>query len=367
MQARRSVQEQLIDLSTESGLASAREGDHALALLWFARTAQLSGGYPEREALSRTRYANWLRHVWTPEGRTEIPGFRQGQDRFRQFAFSPDGNYLLAIASVGGCLVWDRPGGRLIALQGPAAGATAAAWEPRTGLLAVGGQEGSIRLLAPPAFTPVEELSAEGDVAVLAFSGDGRRLAWGGSKGARVWDREAKRYGTPLLPHGGPVATLAFSSDGVMLATSARDLKARVFRADSNHPDPVFPPVPHVPADYGINHGGPERVAPRFAARDQTILTVERIGSLYNLRWRSAATGEILMTSGTQPGHDFLGAFDVSPDGERVAAAWKDGVYRMWDATSRTLLASIPTGASTGARISSSHPIAGCWSRAGTI
>ena len=185
--------------------------------------------------MSRTRYANWLRHVWTPEGKTEVPGFRRGQDRFRQLAFSPDGNYLLAIASVGGCLLWDRPGGRLVPLPGPAAGATAAAWEPKTGLLAVGGRDGSIRLLAPPAFTPVEELSAEGEVAVLAFSRDGRRLAWGGSKGARVWDRQTKQYCTPLLPHGGPVATLAFSSDGVMLATSARDLKARVFRADSDH------------------------------------------------------------------------------------------------------------------------------------
>jgi serine/threonine protein kinase len=61
VQARRDVQQQLIDLSTEAGLAAAREEDHALALLWFARTAQLSSGYHEREELSRTRYANWLR------------------------------------------------------------------------------------------------------------------------------------------------------------------------------------------------------------------------------------------------------------------------------------------------------------------
>ena len=118
VQARRDVQQQLIDLSAESGLTAAREGDHALALLWFARTAQLSGDYPEREELSRIRYANWLRHVWTPEGTLAVPGFRQDQDRFRNFRLSPDGNYLLVIASVGDLLIWDRPNGRLVQLPG---------------------------------------------------------------------------------------------------------------------------------------------------------------------------------------------------------------------------------------------------------
>jgi WD40 repeat protein len=271
-------------------------------LLWFARSAHVSGDYPEREELSRIRYGNWLRHVWTPEGRTEIPGFRQGQDRFRQLAFSPDGNYLVAVASVGDCVLWDRPRGRVIPLTGLAAGAAAAAWEPKSGLLAVGNRDGTIRVLAPPAFTPVEELPSEGDVAVVTFSRDGRRLAWGGGKGARIWDRGTKRYTTPLLPHGGPVMTLAFSSDGAVLSTSARDMRARVFRVTSEKSDPVFPPVPHVPAEYGINHGGPERVAPRFADGDRILLTAEKSGAVYNLRWRSATTGKTLATSERGPG-----------------------------------------------------------------
>ncbi len=342
VQARRGVQQQLIDLSTEAGLAAAREEDHALALLWFARTAQLSSGYPEREELSRTRYANWLRQVWTPEGTTMIPGFRQGQDRFRQLTFSPDGNYLVATASVGDCLLWDRPAGRLVPLTGPAAGA--AAWEPTSGLLALGSRDGTIRLLAPPAFTPVEELPADGDVAVLAFSRDGRRLAWGGAKGARIWDRETKRYSTPLLKHGGPVVTLAFSADGALLATSARDMKARVFRVASEQADPVFPPVPHALAEYAINHGGPERVAPRFAAADRVLLTVERSGTVYNLCWRSAASGEVLTTTDTEVGKEHLGAFDVTPDGSRVAVAWAGGSIRLCDAATRRIVAAIPSG-----------------------
>jgi eukaryotic-like serine/threonine-protein kinase len=343
VQARRDVQQQLIDLSAESGLTAAREGDHSLALLWFARTAQLAGEYPERDELSRIRYGNWLRHVWTPEGTWAVPGFRRDKDQFREFRFSPDGNFLLSVERDGNCLVWDRSGEHLVPLSGPAAHASAAAWEPTAGLLAVGGKDGKVRLLAPPSFQPVEELPAEGDLLSLEFSRDGRRLAWGGDRGARVWDREKRQFLSPLLSHDGPVVTVAFSSDQALLATSSRDGKARVFRALSGSSNPLFTPVPHVLAEYGINHGGPDRVAPRFVADDSTLLTVERSGDLYHLQWRSAETGKVLRTTKTIPGHDFLGAFDVSSTGDRVAVAWADGLVRMLDARTGSILAAVPT------------------------
>ena len=343
VQARRDVQQQLIDLSTESGLAAARDGDHALALLWFARAAQLSRDDPGREALSRIRYANWLRQVWMPEGIFGISGFRHDQDRFRQVSFSSDENYVLASAGAGDRVIWDRVRGRLVPLAGPAARGLAAAWDPKSRLLAVGGQDGKVTLLAPPGFNPVQEIPAEGAVAVVTFSRDGRFIAWGGDTGARIWDREKKAFSSPFLPHGGAVATLAFSADAAMLVTSARDMKARVFDVVSDKSEPLFPPVDHFPADYGINHGGPERVAPRFAAGDQKLLTVVRIGGRYHLQWRSAATGQILGTSEAPPGHDYLSAFDVSPDAERVFVSCNDGIIRMCDARTRAIVASART------------------------
>lgn len=340
--ARRDVQQQLIDLSAQSGLTAAREGDHALALLWFSRAVQLAGDHPDREELNRVRYANWLRHVWTPEGTFALPGFRQDRHQFRELRFSPDGKYLLATARGGDRTVWDRRAGRLVALSGPVPGGSAAAWEPTTGALAVGGNDGKVRLLAPPAFDPEGELAADAEILTLAFSRDGRYLAWGGPRGARVWDREKKDHSTPFLPHAGPVATLAFSMDGTLLATSARDMKARVFRVPSTTPDPLFPPVPHVLAEYGINHGGPDRVAPRFAAGDTTLLTVGKHETAYFLHWRSATTGESLAMT-KAPSRDFLGAFDVSPSGEQVAATW-DSNGLLWDAQRRLVLASFRAG-----------------------
>jgi WD40 repeat protein/tetratricopeptide (TPR) repeat protein/tRNA A-37 threonylcarbamoyl transferase component Bud32 len=294
-QARHDAQRQLVDLCAASGAAAAREGDHSLALLWFARAVQLAKDDPRQEELNRIRIANWLRQVCLPEGTFDVPNFRQNQDRFRQFQFSPDGNYLLVVATTGNCLVWDRRQRQLVSLPDAAAKSTAAAWQPRSNLLAVADKAGRIRFLAAPDFRPVDEVAAGGAVAVLAFSRDGKRLAWGGPDGARVWDRDEKKYMTPLLPHGGQVIAMSFNSTGDSLATADNDSKARVFRVPSEGSKPLFPPVRHVlPEDY-YAHGGADRATPRFAAGDQVVLTVEgNGGDNCTLMWRSSTTGKLL-------------------------------------------------------------------------
>jgi len=343
-QARRDAQRQLIDLSGASGLTAARQGDHSLALLWFARTVQLAKEDPDQEELNRIRFANWRRNVSLPEGSFTVPNFRPSQDRFRTLEFSPDGKYLLSAASTGDCLVWDRLVGRLVPLPGPATRGTAIAWQPGNGLLAVAEKEGPIHILAPPEFRPVEQpVPASGEVGVLAFSRDGHLLAWGGKDGARVWDLKKKEYATPLLPHPNRVTSLSFSAAGDLLATSARDLKARVFRVAAEGREPLFPPVPHTLAEYGISHGGPDRVAPRFAADDQVLLTANHTAvGVSPFVWRSATTGTILASSEVRPTRDFLNAFTVGTDGIIGATVWGRDA-RLWNARTQQILAAVPT------------------------
>jgi WD40 repeat protein len=336
--ARQDAQRQLIDLCGESGLTAAREQDHSQALLWFALATQLARDDPQAEELNRIRVANWLRNVCLPEGTFLVPGFRPLHDHFRTLQFSPDGNYLLVVASTGDCLVWDRSLGRLARLPEWAAKGSAAAWEPRGGSLAVAARDGRISLLSPPDFRPAgEEAEAGGAVAVLAFSRDGERLAWGGKGGARVWDRGRKAYVTPLLAHGGPVASLSFSVSGKLLATSAGDGKARVFRIAPGDAEPLFPPVEQTLNENRFRNEGGEGVAPRFADDDQVLLTGVRDRGHWRLVWRSAATGQPLMSVDVP----YLTAFAVSPKGDRVAAVW-EGEGQLWDAHSRQTLAAIP-------------------------
>jgi WD40 repeat protein/tRNA A-37 threonylcarbamoyl transferase component Bud32 len=344
-QARHKLQRQLIDLSGASGLAAAREGDHSLALLWFTRAVQLAKGEPELEELNRIRAANWLRQVLLPEGAFAIPGFRQSQDQVRTFRFSPDGKYLLVVASTGDCLVWDRLRGKLVQLPRTAAQGSAAAWEPESGRLAVGGKEGQIQFLAPPKFEMAEEVVASGEITVLAFSRDGQRLAWGGTEGARVWDRMKKEYATPLLVHPRPVTSLSFSDSGELLATAAQDFKARVFRVDREANAPLFPPVAHTftrPGYAEFIHGGPEPVAPRFASGDRILVTVgDNPGGTDNLLLRSATTGKVVASFDAPSGGDHVGAFAVSPQGNHVAAFW-DHHGRVWDIRPRGNRALLP-------------------------
>ncbi len=345
-QARRRSQRQLIDLSAASGLTAARERDHSLALLWFARAAQLARNEPDLEELNRIRTANWLRQICLPEGTFTVPRFRQAQNHFRTLQFSPDGKYLLVVADTGNCLVWDRPRGQLARLPKEAARGFAAAWEPHSGRLAVGGRDGRIRLLAPPGFEAVEEVAAGGEITVLAFSRDGLRLAWGGDKGARVWDRAQKEYATPLLAHPWPVASLSFSAAGDLLATSAHDSKARVFRVDRQASEPVFLPVAHPVGNPGYAefvHGGPGPLAPRFVSHDSTVVTVWDHGDgSDSLLLRSSKTGTPTGPAVPPPGGpEHLGVFAVSPKGTHLAAVW-GGHGRLWDLRPRGNRAALP-------------------------
>ena len=83
------------------------------------------------------------------------------------------------------------------------------------------------------------------EIAVLAFSRDGQRLAWGGSKG-RAYGTGRKRITSALCSRiPAPVTTLSFSASGELLATSAGDLKARVFRVGSEERRAAVPARPH--------------------------------------------------------------------------------------------------------------------------
>jgi WD40 repeat protein len=333
--AHRAAQRQLIDLSVANGMTAAKEQDHSLALLWFARAAQLAKDEPELEELNRIRIANWLRQVSLPAGTFSISRFRRNLDRFQKLEFSPDGNYLLAVTTTGNCVVWNCPEARLVRLPDDAAEDSAAAWQPGTGRLAIADKEGTITLLAPPEFVPVGEVKTSGKISALAFSMDGKRLAWGGSAGARVWDCEKNEYVTPVLHHEGEVTSLVFSSKGELLVTAARDNLARVFRLAPGVSEPLFPPVPH---SFQQEHH--YRRAPSFASEDRVLTTVVATSAGQALVWRSATSGTVLSRNDTPDGHQ-LHSVAINRQGTHVAALWGTK-GRLWDARTRQILSIVP-------------------------
>ena len=170
-------------------------------------------------------------------------------------------------------------------------------------------------------------------------------IAWGGPTGARVWDRKKKNFATPFLPHAGPVATLAFSADGIAPGDVRSRQQARVFRIPSTKPDPSLSSCPALPGGIRNQPRGRRSRRPSVCGRRHDVTHGRKHDSSYFLHWRSATTGESLAMSKAQ-GHDYLGAFDVSPHGDRVAAIW-DGDGLLWDAHRRMAVAAFPAGAQT--------------------
>ncbi len=136
--------------------------------------------------------------------------------------------------------------------------------------------------------------------------------------------------------------SLSFSSRGDLLATAARDAKARVFRVPSEGSEPLFLPVKHSIGEDTYSHRGPDRIVPRFAEGDRVLLTVAPSPEgAEALLWYSAVTGDLLFWNNSPDGNS-LHAFAVSPKGHEVAAIW-GSKGRLWDAETREVLLAIPT------------------------
>ncbi len=131
--------------------------------------------------------------------------------------FSPDGSHILTESSDNSVLIWDILTGNLVLTVH---GATTAAFRPDGRTIAIGRNDGTVRLLnlqtgrarGVPLGTHKDE------VTVVVFGRDGKTLATGSVDGVvRIWDAgTGEALSQPLL-HGNDVKSIAFSADGLSL------------------------------------------------------------------------------------------------------------------------------------------------------
>jgi WD40 repeat protein len=241
-------------------------------------------------------------------------------------AFTPDSRSLIS-----GCRhqealhVWNVATGQLVKkINAPGTDLLVLAVSPDGKQIAAGDRVMDLRILEmatgaevrslPSYKDPVERRTTE--KIALAYSPDGRRLAFTGQDQAHVdvWDTQTNQQLARLTGHTGAVYAVAFSRDGKRLASAGNDRTIRLWDAATwectaelkGHTDEVFALA---------FHPGGTRLA--SAGRDRMIWL-----------WDLAKAQDVARLQGHT---NYVFALDFSPDGKTLVSGSGDNTVRLWD------------------------------------
>lgn len=287
-------------------------------------------------------------------------------------AFSPDGKRLAA-GSYGQVAVWDLAKGEPVKLLTNVLGAVNdLKFSPDGTLLAVaGGQpsaKGDLRLYKTADWSLVAVLRGHDDVVFsVAFSKDGKQLASASfDHSVHVWDVARKKMLKTFSNHSDFVYAVAFDPSAKYLFTASKDRTVQMIDLTT------------AKSKFTFTGGELDALAVAVSPDGKTVLTG---GYDTQIVWWSTATGEKIKSTGGHgaggtneiafnvKGNWFLScgadrtarlvdatsgsvvksfpagssvyACAISPDSKLVASGSADGLTRVWDTTSGSLLASL--------------------------
>ncbi len=264
---------------------------------------------PDGKALVSASYDKTLR-VWDAATGRELRRLPTFRGSLAGLSASADGRTVAVCEYTGDVFLADTAAGRVTPLPPrPGEFRVCVALSPDGKLLAVGAS--SVRLWDAAAGKPLREWRGHsGQVRRLAFAPDGKVLAGGDDKTARLWRADTGKE-TLRLDVGSPVQALAFSPDGKALAVGGEDGKLRLWE------------LPSGKRLYESPAQGLPVTAAAFAPDGKVVAS--GVNGLVTL-WDAATGKELRRLWGAGPE-----AVAFSPDGATLVAGGHACTIRLWD------------------------------------
>jgi WD40 repeat protein len=288
----------------------ADDGPMPLSTLYGHEKGLLSLAFSRDSKRLATGSAEGKIKVWDTAG-DEVQSF-DFQYSISGIAFSKDGN-TLATGSWGAQL-WDLPANRRTDhLESHTGFVTCCAYSPNGKLLATGGLDSTVKLFDTVTKQEIKSLPHADQVNCLAFSADGKWLAFAGDTTVKVVDvsswREVKSFKMPVA------TSLAFSPSGKILALGCADKLIHLWDTDEWKEDRTL-------------KGHTEKVMAAAFSPDGRWLATGSADKTVRL-WDAATWQE---KHGLKDHLEAVSCLAFSPDGKWLATGSLDATAKIWAA-----------------------------------
>ncbi len=250
---------------------------------------------------------------WDIDGRRQV-GWHHLEELATLWTFSPGARHVASASD--DLAVWESATGEMVTSWPQPCWVTAVAFHPNADVLAVGYDDGGVRLWDWPNQKLLQETRAhKSAVSALAFSADGLRLASAGEDRAiHLWETKSLQSIGTLIGHTDRVPGLVWHPDGRRIYSAGWDTTARVW--DVATCEPII-----------LLNSHASQVHTLVLSGDGNLLACADSANTIHI-WDTSRNREVIVLPAQTCE---IRALAFNPDGRRLASGGAERIIHIWD------------------------------------